>query len=527
MTPRYGSTVLANYEWDLTEEGKEMLEEKQIPIQFAAVVASENDQSNSYYFAGDYNDISEVPHFYQYKGLPIIYKNFQMFSDHAFYWSTYIPMVQGILENFSEVGEEKKESTSTELQYHARILEDDYEVFIDNTWTSIPMKGVNMGMAKPGTFPGEAGITEEEYYRWFEQIGEMNANVVRVYTLHPSGFYQALKEYNEKHDEKIYIIHGVWIDEERLVESGDAFEPENLNDFQEEMKTIVDVIHGNKIVEEEAGHASGVYRADISEYVIGWILGIEWDPVMVTSTNEKHEGIGDYKGNYFETKGANPFEYWLSQQMDMITQYEVENYNWIRPMSFTNWVTTDLLSHPADSSEHEDIVSVDPNVIYTKKDMQKVGQFASYHIYPYYPDFLNYEEKYRNYIDHRGEKNNYAAYLDQLKNAHKLPILVAEFGVPSSRGKTHENPFGWNQGFISEKQQGEILSHLYEDIMEQEMLGGLVFTWQDEWFKRTWNTMDYDNPDRRPYWSNAQTSEQQFGLLSFDRHKVQTGWRYQ
>jgi hypothetical protein len=32
--------------------------------------------------------------------------------------------------------------------------------------------------------------------------------------------------------------------------------------------------------------------------------------------------------------------------------------------------------------------------------------------------------------------------------------------------------------------------------------------------------MDYDNPDERPFWSNAQTNEQQFGLLSFDRHKV-------
>src|SRR5690606_16065528 len=42
----------------------------------------------------------------------------------------------------------------------------------------------------------------------------------------------------------------------------------------------------------------------------------------------------------------------------------------------------------------------------------------------------------------------------------------------------------------------------------------------DEWFKRTWNTMDYDNPDQRPFWSNAQTNEQQFGLLSFDRHKI-------
>ena len=32
--------------------------------------------------------------------------------------------------------------------------------------------------------------------------------------------------------------------------------------------------------------------------------------------------------------------------------------------------------------------------------------------------------------------------------------------------------------------------------------------------------MDYDNPDHRPFWSNTQTNEQQFGILSFDRHKI-------
>lgn len=73
---------------------------------------------------------------------------------------------------------------------------------------------------------------------------------------------------------------------------------------------------------------------------------------------------------------------------------------------------------------------------------------------------------------------------------------------------------------MSEQEQGEIVTHLYEDIIHEGMMGGLVFTWQDEWFKRTWNTMDYDNPDRRPYWSNAQTNEQQFGILSFDTHKI-------
>lgn len=49
-----------------------------------------------------------------------------------------------------------------------------------------------------------------------------------------------------------------------------------------------------------------------------------------------------------------------------------------------------------------------------------------------------------------------------------------------SRGQTHRNPFGWNQGFLSETEQGNIVSNLYEDIIEEGYLGGIVFTWQDE-----------------------------------------------
>lgn len=416
--------------------------------------------------------------------------------------------------------ENSQVAVSEGIMYNTRIKNNSFEVFKGDGWERLIIKGVNLGIAKPGTFPGEAAITAEEYYRWFEQIGEMNANTIRVYTLHPPGFYHALEKYNQKHDKKIYVLHGVWMNEEKLVESLDAFEKRNMQDFQEEMKKIVDVIHGNKIVAAEPGHASGVYDADISEYVLGWILGIEWDPFMVENTNKVHATLGDYNGKYFETKNAAPFEYWLAEQMDLIAQYEIGNYRWVRPLSFTNWPTTDLLDHPSDSSNYDDIVSINPNVIYTKAETNLTKQFASYHIYPYYPEFLNYDEKYQTYLDHRGEYNNYAGYLAELQAAHRLPILVAEFGVPASRGLTHENPFGWNQGYLSEKEQGEIVSRLFEDIMEAELLGGLIFTWQDEWFKRTWNTMDYDNPDRRPYWSNAQTNEQQFGLLSFDRHKI-------
>ncbi|HHW94500.1 MAG TPA: hypothetical protein GX736_01020 [Mogibacterium sp.] len=521
ITPKQGSTVLANYNLNLTERGKELLLENGITTEFAAVVKTEQGSSSSYYFAGDYNSIDKVPALYKFKGLQKLYSFVEMNSDSAFYWSAYFPMMEKILDNYynpseKDMGLEEKEKNP----YDARIKGNSFEILIDGKWEPIAIKGVNMGMGKPGAFPGEAAITEDEYYRWFEQIGEMNANVIRVYTLHPPGFYNSLLRYNETHDKKIYVMHGVWINEEELEASQDVFDKKTLADFQQEMKTITDVIHGNKVVDARPGHASGAYKADVSQYVIAWILGIEWDPYMVENTNHIHFSIGEYKGTFFETRGANPFEYWLAQQMDTIVKYEKKHYDYLRPVSFTNWPTTDILEHPANFQDNEDLVGVDPNVIYTKGEMDSVGQFASYHIYPYYPDFLNFEKKYLDYVDHRGQKNNYAGYLNHLKSVHRLPILVAEFGIPASRGLTHENPFGWNQGFKSEKEQGEIVSRLYEDILEEDMLGGLIFTWQDEWFKRTWNTMDYDNPDRRPFWSNAQTNEQQYGLLSFDRHKI-------
>ncbi len=460
-----------------------------------------------------------MPFLYQFKWLPQFYKFTNAFSDDAFYWSVYIPLMKEILAEHvhKEVGvaHENKETT-----YHARIHQNQYEIWMNDTWQPMTLKGVNMGIAKPGYFPGETAITEEEYFQWFTQIGELNANVIRVYTLHPPDFYRALKRYNEQYEQKLYLIHGVWADEEPLEKLLDAFNESIVTNFQGEINKIVDAIHGNTIIEHQPGHASGVYSDDISEYVIGWILGIEWSPFMVEHTNQVHKGLEDFQGNYFETKNAEPFEIWLAQQMETIFAYELETYQSIRPISFTNWPTTDILDHPSDATENEDFASVDPNVIYTKNEAELTGQFASYHVYPYYPDFLNFDEKYTSYVDHRGEKNNYAGYLNELRDAHRLPILIAEFGVPASRGLTHENIYGWNQGFLTEKEQGDIVVRLYEDILAEGLMGGILFTWQDEWFKRTWNTMDYDNPDRRPYWSNAQTNEQQFGILSFDRHKI-------
>ena len=55
----------------------------------------------------------------------------------------------------------------------------------------IEIRGVNLGFGKPGYFATEDAITKEEYLRWFEQIQELGANVVRIYKKAPVDFYEA------------------------------------------------------------------------------------------------------------------------------------------------------------------------------------------------------------------------------------------------------------------------------------------------------------------------------------------------
>ncbi|MBT2653710.1 hypothetical protein J7E81_00425 [Bacillus sp. ISL-18] len=514
--------ILANYQLPVSKKASEKLAGFGIPNKFPAVIYHQNARYSSYYFSGDYADEADVPGIYQTKGLDKWKKTFG--SNHSFYWSAYVPMMNDILKKGIKKVEQQEKVELVDkngIQTNSQTNDSYIQIQKNGTWQNFLIKGVNMGIGKPGYFPGETAITKEEYFRWFQEIGAMNANAIRVYTLHPPQFYEAFYDYNQIAKKPLFLFHGTWVNEENLIKTQDAFAKVNVDDAKLEIKNMVDIIHGNATLAKRPGHASGVYKHDISKFVIGTIIGTEWDPAMVQNTNKKHSGLSQFKGNYFETDQASPFEIWLAELMDYAASYEAAQYKWQHSMSFTNWVTTDLLKHPSEPLENEDMVSVDPNHIKASKTFT-AGLFASYHIYPYYPDFLNYEKKYLNYTDASGKKNNYSGYLNELRSAHHMPVLVAEFGVPSSRGLTHKNPYGMNQGFHSEKEQGQIDQHLFQSIVAEKYAGGLVFTWQDEWFKRTWNTMDFDDPDRRPYWNNQQTNEQHFGLLGFEPGKKET-----
>jgi hypothetical protein len=389
------------------------------------------------------------------------------------------------------------------------------EEFTNRNWKPFFAKGVNMGATVPGHFPGELTISEEEYEKWFQMIQDMGANVIRVYTILKPEFYEAMVRYNAKHqDNPLFFIQGVWSPEEQMIAEQDAFDPKIKQKFEGEISDAVQAVYGKTDIPEErySGKASGSYVFNAGPYLMGWIIGTEWDPTMVKKTNEAHPAIPDYQGSYFQSKkGASPFEKWLAEMVDRTAQAEAPN-GWQHPIAFSNWVTTDPISHPGEPLVAEDMVSVDPTHV-TPTNWQ-AGYFASYHVYPYYPDFFTFDKSFQTMKNDKDQIDSYKTYLHKLKEYHQdLPIMVTEYGVPASLGEAHVGMLGRNQGGHSEKEQGEMDADMFREIHEEGYSGAVLFTWQDEWFKKTWNTMRYDLPDRRAYWYNALTNESHFGVL--------------
>lgn len=400
------------------------------------------------------------------------------------------------------------------ISYAFRTAGPYFEVYNGSEFERFYAVGVNIGSGKPNGFPGEMTITRADYLEWMEDIAEMNANSIRVYTVLSPDFYDALYIYNHSHEKKLYLFQGCWLDEAILAEHYDAYL--TIDEVKRDLKDLVDIFHGKANIEPRTGHANGVYTRDISNYVAGWILGIEPDADLVTVTNENHPEITGYDGEYITCENVQPFEAFWCEIGDYALSYETRSYGTQRMVSFTNWPTADVISHPNDPMpDIEDAVSLNAEVIRGKENFRP-GVFASYHIYSYYPNFLYEDLPYKEYVDENGNQNPYRAYLEDLRQYHEYPILVAEFGLPSSRGVTHVNPVtGFNQGGLTEREQGEKLVSMFRDIRDAGYAGALVFAWQDEWFKRTWNTMDYNEVERRPFWCDVQTCEQHFGLMEF------------
>lgn len=399
------------------------------------------------------------------------------------------------------------------ISYGFRTKEKSFQIYNGEKFEDFYITGVNIGAGEPNAFPGELLISEEDYLTWFEQIADMGANSVRVYTVLKPAFYNAFYEYNTSHDKKLYLFQGCWYEEDAILESEDAYS--SMEQVKTDLKDLVEIIHGSAYIGEKTGHGFGEYTRDISKWVAGWILGIESEQTLVDGTQNAHPEKKSYTGNYLSCDNVGAYEVFWCKIGDYVLSYEAKQYKMQRPISYSNWPTTDVFEHPNEPLAMEDGVSLTVEDIKPTEQFS-CGLFASYHVYPYYPNFLFKEEPYISYKGADGKVNPYRCYIQQLADYHTVPLVIAEFGVPVSRGVAHVNPVtGFNQGGHTDTEQGEMLLSMYRDIKEAGCAGAIIFTWQDEWFKKNWNTEQSSDSNQRAYWNDVQNCEQHFGLLEF------------
>jgi hypothetical protein len=433
-------------------------------------------------------------------------------------------------EEFSRVAQAKEavsESSgpgkSSSPVLAAQLRDGYFYVLREGNWAKVYVAGVNIGPATPGHFATEPPASGTVYAEWLEQIGNLGANCVRVYTLLPAAFYRALLDYNQSHPTApLYLFQEIWLKEPP---ENDLFDAAFTADFEKGIRTVVDALYGG--VGVSAGNRT--YSADVSPYVLGWLVGREIEPEVVVATSLRNPRARSFEGQYLRIADGNPAETWLARRCDYLVAYEVEKYNRQRPVAFVNWPPLDPLVHPTESPLEEersvrqalgiqddrDIVSLDEERISAQPDF-KAGYFALYHLYPFYPEFIYLDPDYSQARDQRGP-NFYWGYLEGLKkHFRKTPLLVGEYGMSTSIGVAHLNPAGWNHGGLEETQQGEVLARLTENIRDVGFPGGLVFEWIDEWWKHSWIGADFKKPaGRAPYWLNDMDPEESFGIMKF------------
>jgi hypothetical protein len=404
------------------------------------------------------------------------------------------------------------------LRLPAKVIGTEIKPFVGGAYQSIFWAGVNLGSSVPGEDPGAVAATRLDYDRWFAEMAELGVTVVRVYTILGPSFYDALREHNLKNPTKpIYVLQGIWIPEEdRFYKKRNIWDPIVTEGQRKEIRDAVAAVSGTAVIEKVPGHGSGIYSSDISPWLLGWSFGIEWDPESAEGTDLKNKGMKPYRGKYFRAKaGASPMESWIASNIDYIAELQA-SHGWSVPMTFTNWDTTDPLHHPEEPVHVEDLVTIDSNHI-EATDAWPAGYFASYHAYPYYPDFLRWQPSYLNYKRKRdGKIDPYAGYIHDLRQHHKgMALMVTEFGQPTSLGCAHYAPLGRNQGCHSEQESAANIVDMMNDLKDEGLAGGMVFMWLDEWFKFTWNTINYELPgDHRSRWRNVFTNEEHFGIIA-------------
>jgi hypothetical protein len=409
---------------------------------------------------------------------------------------------------------------------------------LDRTgWRAFYLTGVNFGAATPGYYPSAQPNDTTEYTGWLERAAALNVNTIRVYTLLPPAFYRAYAKYVEAGG-NVALIQQIWVG---TPPNGDLFDAAFVERTRADIRMYLDAINGHAEVPPGRGLRGGVYDRDIAPHVAALVLGRELEPSLVAQTNLINVGIRSHQGRYIRVADATASEVWVARMLDYAIEYETATYRRQHPVAFINWPPLDPLFHPTDApvlqevrfrlargerdvdfpsgpQDDTDVVTIDESRLTVTPEVA-AGLFASYNVYPHWPDFMLHEPALLAVRDKTGP-NPFLGYLRQLAARVKHPLIVGEYGVPSAVGISHLHPLGWHHGGHNEREQAALLTRLAQSVKEAGAAGALAFSLHDEWYKHNWLVRRFELPeDRGTLWLNDLNPDQRFGLVGFRTSK--------
>ncbi len=425
--------------------------------------------------------------------------------------SVYTIYFKGFYINFS-----KKEVTT-----NTRIYEKTIQVKQDNIFMPFTIKGVNLPSSIAGHTATEFAIDKDTYLRWFDFIANMGANSIRIYTIYNDDFYNALYEYNTTHETPLYLLQGIQVSSYANNSKNDAYSKDFYYSLKEDAIDVVDVIHGKKIISLNKQNGSGYYFKDVSPWLLGYIVGSDFNANTIAYTNHKDYDTS-YQGTYITTSdNASAFEVLLAKVMDHLIHYETEKYGYQSLITFSSSTTIDPFEYDSEyASQIGKHTSINPNHIQVTDKFQ-AGFFASYQLVQVYDQFYNhFSTNQKNLLSERSITIQEMAtatesYFKLLSDYHNMPVIINDFGFSTSRGC--DEILGPN----NEQIQGEKIVTYYQQMIDNDIQGAFISTWQDAWDRATWNTSYSVETSELFHWHDIQGKHTGFGLLGFSSNTIE------